>query len=105
MLVTLDLIGVPAWVTEEVARRLAPAGVERSRLVITATHTHNAPELVGVLPTHLTALGRGRGRNPAVHRPARRPHRAGGARCARRLCAWRRGRYHGPLIDHHAKFT
>lgn len=55
VLVTLDLIGVPAALTEAVAERLAPVGIERARLVIAATHTHSAPELTGVLPTHITA--------------------------------------------------
>jgi neutral ceramidase len=55
VLVTLDLIGVPATLTEEVAERLQSEGVGRARLVVAATHTHSAPELTGVLPTHITA--------------------------------------------------
>ena len=50
VLVTADLIGVPAAVTERVAARLASAGVARAQVAVSATHTHNGPSLTGVLP-------------------------------------------------------
>ena len=50
VLVTADLIGVSSRITEEVAGRLARAGVERPQFAISATHTHTGPSLSGVLP-------------------------------------------------------
>jgi neutral ceramidase len=50
VLITAELIGIPAYITEGLARRLATAGVDRAQLVVTATHTHNGPALSGVLP-------------------------------------------------------
>jgi hypothetical protein len=50
VLVTSDLIGVSRRMTEEVAARLAGAGVERGRFALTSTHTHTGPALAGVLP-------------------------------------------------------
>lgn len=50
VLIATDLIAVPSHVTEEVARRLQRAGVERARLAVTATHTHTGPALAGTLP-------------------------------------------------------
>ncbi|MBW3630784.1 MAG: neutral/alkaline non-lysosomal ceramidase N-terminal domain-containing protein [Gemmatimonadetes bacterium] len=50
VLITVDLVGIPLSMTEEVARRLARAGIEREQLVVSATHTHTGPTLAGVLP-------------------------------------------------------
>ncbi len=51
VLVTLDAIGVPAWVTAGVSERLkAKKGVEREQLVIAASHTHAGPALNGCIP-------------------------------------------------------
>src|SRR3954453_22456383 len=52
VLLTVDNLGVPASLVEEVARRLEKkAGLKRERLAVTATHTHTAPMLKGVAPT------------------------------------------------------
>src|SRR5436305_7534506 len=49
VLITVDNLGIPAGMVEEVARRLGQkAGLKRDRLAITATHTHTAPMLKGV---------------------------------------------------------
>jgi len=45
--VALDNCGVPQAVTDRLAKRLAKHGVSPDRLVVAATHTHNAPTLVG----------------------------------------------------------
>ncbi len=45
--VVLDNCGVPAPVTARLAKRLAKQGIAPGRLVVAATHTHNAPSLVG----------------------------------------------------------
>lgn len=50
VLITADLIGVSQKMTDEVARRLAKAGVDRAQMAIAATHTHTAPSLAGILP-------------------------------------------------------
>jgi hypothetical protein len=50
VLITSDLIGVPRHVSDEVARRLASAGVRREQLAVSATHTHTGPMLAGMLP-------------------------------------------------------
>src|SRR5262249_21573594 len=51
-LIAVDNLGIPAAMTDEVARRLAKkAGLKRERLAITVTHTHTAPMLRGVAPT------------------------------------------------------
>ena len=50
ILITADLIGIPRAMTEEVARRLSAAGVERARVAVAATHTHTGPSIEGVLP-------------------------------------------------------
>ena len=50
VLITTDLVAVPRHLTEDVARRLASAGVIRPHLAISATHTHTGPSLTGVLP-------------------------------------------------------
>jgi hypothetical protein len=52
VLVTVDNCGVPAHVTEEVARRLKEkVGLPRERFVVSSSHTHCGPALTGVLPT------------------------------------------------------
>jgi putative membrane-bound dehydrogenase-like protein len=52
VLITVDNLGVPARLVDEVARRLGKkAGLKRERLAITATHTHTAPMLKDVAPT------------------------------------------------------
>jgi len=51
VLITLDNLGVPGSMTDEVARRLdSKHGVKRERLVVCASHTHCAPALAGVAP-------------------------------------------------------
>lgn len=44
--VTLDLIGVPAWLTAEVVKQL---GLPASKVALCATHTHSGPHLRDVL--------------------------------------------------------
>lgn len=51
VLLTVDNLGVPWSLTQELARRLAGAGVRPERLAVTATHTHTAPMLTNVAPT------------------------------------------------------
>ncbi len=52
VLITVDNLGIPARMVEEIAARLAKkAKLPRERLAITATHTHTAPMLTGVAPT------------------------------------------------------
>jgi len=52
VLLTVDNLGIPARMVEEVAVRLEKkARLPRDRLAITATHTHTAPMLTGVAPT------------------------------------------------------
>lgn len=52
ILITADNLCVPDDITAEIARRLGPkTGLKRERLAITATHTHTAPMLTGVIPT------------------------------------------------------
>jgi hypothetical protein len=59
VLITADLIGVPRYITEDVAARLRKAGITPAQLAISATHTHTGPSLSRVLPfifnTPLTA--------------------------------------------------
>jgi hypothetical protein len=50
VLVTTDLIGLHASITNEVARRLADARLERPQIAFTSTHTHTGPSLAPVLP-------------------------------------------------------
>lgn len=50
VLITSDLIGIPRHVSEELARRLARAGVTRDQLAVSATHTHTGPLLRRNLP-------------------------------------------------------
>ena len=52
VVITVDNLGIPASMCDEVAKRLqAKVGLSRSRLAITASHTHTAPMLRGVVPT------------------------------------------------------
>jgi putative membrane-bound dehydrogenase-like protein len=52
VLLTVDNLGVPASLVQEVAACLAKkAGIRPERLAVTATHTHTAPMLRGVAPT------------------------------------------------------
>ncbi len=51
LLLTVDSTGISDALVQEVAERLEPQGVTRERLVVTATHTHTAPMLDGVLET------------------------------------------------------
>jgi putative membrane-bound dehydrogenase-like protein len=52
VLITVDNLGIPAYLADEVAKRLGKkVGLKRERLAITATHTHTAPMLQGVAPT------------------------------------------------------
>ena len=52
VLLTVDNLGVPAYLVKEVAARLAKkVGIRPERLAVTATHTHTAPMLQGVVPT------------------------------------------------------
>ena len=46
LLVTADLVGIPAWLKKAVAERL---GLPLERLAICATHTHSGPQLRGLL--------------------------------------------------------
>ena len=54
IIITIDLIGIPGRVTEEVAERLkAKAGIDRANFTISASHTHSGPEvgnLLNILP-------------------------------------------------------
>jgi putative membrane-bound dehydrogenase-like protein len=51
VLITVDVLGIPADIYDELARRLAKAGVVKERLAVTATHTHTGPMLTGANPT------------------------------------------------------
>lgn len=48
IVITMDLIGFPASLSDGLAARLKKAGISRSQVAVTATHTHNGPE-TGVL--------------------------------------------------------
>lgn len=48
VIVTTDLIGFPMELSDSLAARLGNAGIGRSQLALTATHTHTGPE-TGVL--------------------------------------------------------
>ena len=50
VIVVLDNCGVPATVRNQLAKRLVPRGIEQTHLMVSATHTHNAPTLVGYAP-------------------------------------------------------
>ncbi len=50
ILVTVDLIGIQYYMTKEVAKRLSDKiGVDPSRFVISASHTHTGPEIGNLL--------------------------------------------------------
>ncbi|MFO0796469.1 MAG: neutral/alkaline non-lysosomal ceramidase N-terminal domain-containing protein [Gemmataceae bacterium] len=52
VLLAVDVLGIPADVHDELARRLAKkAGLPKERLAVTATHTHTGPMLSGANPT------------------------------------------------------
>jgi putative membrane-bound dehydrogenase-like protein len=52
VLIAVDNLGVPDDLVQELARRLQQkAGLEPARLAVTASHTHTAPMLKGVVPT------------------------------------------------------
>lgn len=52
VLVTVDVLGIPADIHDELARRLEKkAGLKKERLAVTATHTHTGPMLSGANPT------------------------------------------------------
>jgi len=52
VVITVDNLGIPAEMTQEVARRLNQAvDLPHQRLAITASHTHTAPMLTQVAPT------------------------------------------------------
>jgi putative membrane-bound dehydrogenase-like protein len=52
VLITVDNLGIPISMTRDVGQRLAQkAKLDPSRLAITASHTHTAPMLTGVVPT------------------------------------------------------
>ncbi len=51
VLLTADVLGIPADIFDELAKRLAKAGVKRERLAATATHTHTGPMLKGANDT------------------------------------------------------
>ena len=50
VVVVLDNCGIPRNVTSRLAQRLSRHGIEKERLVVSATHTHNAPSLTGYAP-------------------------------------------------------
>jgi putative membrane-bound dehydrogenase-like protein len=52
VLIAVDVLGIPAEVYDELAKRLEKkAGLKKERLAITATHTHTGPMLTGANPT------------------------------------------------------
>jgi putative membrane-bound dehydrogenase-like protein len=52
VLLTVDNLGIPTYMVQEVAQRLhKKARLRPERLAVTATHTHTAPMLKGVAPT------------------------------------------------------
>ena len=56
VVVTVDNLGVPASMVEDLAARLAKAAnLPRERLVVAASHTHSAPCLTGVAPNIFAA--------------------------------------------------
>lgn len=51
VLLTVDTIGVPAWVSHELSKRLeAKVGLPRGQLAVASTHSHTSPALDGCLP-------------------------------------------------------
>lgn len=56
VLLTVDNLGVPAAVTDEVAARLQQrAGLARAQVALCSSHTHSAPMLSGVAPNIFSA--------------------------------------------------
>jgi putative membrane-bound dehydrogenase-like protein len=56
VLVTMDNLGIPDWMTREVGQRLhEKTGLDPERLTITFTHTHTAPMLRGTCATIFSA--------------------------------------------------
>src|SRR5437016_1944674 len=52
VLIAVDNVGVPAYLVNEIANRLEKkVGLPRDHLSVTATHTHTAPMLKGMLAT------------------------------------------------------
>lgn len=52
VLVTVDSIGIPSALRQEVARRFqAERNLDGARLAICSTHSHTTPALTGILPT------------------------------------------------------
>ncbi len=52
VLITVDVLGIPADIRDELARRLhVKAGLQSERLAVTATHTHTGPMLKGANTT------------------------------------------------------
>lgn len=52
VLMTVDVLGIPADIYDQVAKRLAKkVGLKKDRLAITATHTHTGPMLTGANAT------------------------------------------------------
>ncbi|HSQ58168.1 MAG TPA: neutral/alkaline non-lysosomal ceramidase N-terminal domain-containing protein, partial [Gemmata sp.] len=52
ILMTVDVLGIPADIYGEISKRLEmKAGIKKDRLAITATHTHTGPMLAGANPT------------------------------------------------------
>ncbi len=50
VLITVDLVGIPAHITETLADKLSEkAGLERAQLVICSSHTHGGPEVGNLL--------------------------------------------------------
>lgn len=65
VLVTVDNCGVPAWMRDEVLKRLATQSkVTDERFAICSSHTHCAPMLIGILPNIFSMD------IPAEHMPA-----------------------------------
>jgi hypothetical protein len=57
LLITVDLLGIPAFITNELAQKLAAqSAVRRPHLAVCATHTHNGPALGGVATNILSDL-------------------------------------------------
>lgn len=51
VVVAVDNVGVPQWITEQVYARIAKQySLNRSQFTVCSTHTHTAPMLRGVLP-------------------------------------------------------
>ncbi|MEX0884730.1 MAG: hypothetical protein WDZ72_14780, partial [Cyclobacteriaceae bacterium] len=50
ILITVDLVGIPAIITKKVSQRIsAQTGIEASHLLICASHTHGGPEVGNLL--------------------------------------------------------